>query len=482
MERHRHDDGGLGNQVAAGAEHPARHPGGEIEPVAVLQAVNKRARDIVVRSDRAAAIERRWVGDRLGGKSSRPKIVRKRDAEVGAIRLLDDTELRPASGTQRAAARHRRVAVETLGRQRKIEKAGDDAAGQFPGANGEQLRRRSRVLSVTIGDHGRDITAGTGADQIAPPLTPGDARIINAGMTDNGPSGPPRLFDRALLDRRRTRAIAQTTDGADFLLAEAADDILERLGAVKRQFALVADIGTPLPLLARQLAAGGQVERVVRLDRIAATQPDIVADFETLPLRAASLDLAVSALALQWADDLPGVLAQIRAALKPDGLFLAAFVGGESLTELRQSLAAAEDEVRGGASPRVSPFVELRSAGALLQRAGFALPVIDQDRRTVRYASALHLMRDLRAMGTTNVLHDRDRRPLPRAVLARAMEIYAERFSDPDGRVRATFDVISLSGWAPDASQPKPLKPGSASARLADALGSQERPAGEKAG
>jgi len=271
-------------------------------------------------------------------------------------------------------------------------------------------------------------------------------------------------------------------DGADFLLAGVVEDICERLRAVKRQFDLAADIGTPLPSLARQLAASDQVGRVVRIDGLADTAPDIVADLDALPLAPASLDLAVSALALQWADDLPGLLAQIRIALKPDGLFLAAFIGGETLTEIRQSLAQAEDEVRGGASPRVSPFVELRSAGALLQRAGFALPVIDQERRTVRYASALHLMRDLRAMGATNVLHDRDRRPLPRAVLVRATEIYAERFSDADGRVRATFDVISLSGWAPDRSQPKPLKPGSATARLADALGSVERPAGEKAG
>lgn len=301
-------------------------------------------------------------------------------------------------------------------------------------------------------------------------------------MTSAGANGPPRIFDRALLARRRARALKQATSGAEFLLIEAADDILERLGAVRRQFALAADIGTPLPLLAKRLAAGGQVARVVRIDPLAETQPDLVTDIETLPFERQSLDLAVSALALQWADDLPGVLTQIRAALKPDGLFLAAFLGGETLTELRHSLAAAENEVRGGASPRVSPFVEVRTAGALLQRAGFALPVIDQDRRTVRYASALHLMRDLRAMGATNVLHDRDRRPLTRAVLGRTAAIYAERFSDSDGRVRATFDLISLSGWAPDASQPKPLKPGSATARLADALGSKERPAGEKAG
>jgi hypothetical protein len=177
-----------------------------------------------------------------------------------------------------------------------------------------------------------------------------------------------------------------------------------------------------------------------------------------------------------------GALAQIRRALKPDGLFLGALLGGETLTELRQSFFAAESELSGGASPRVTPFAELRIVGALLQRVGFALPVIDQDRRTVRYDSAFDLMRDLRAMGCANALHERSRRPLRRDVLARAVETYAERFADPDGRVRATFDVISLSGWAPHESQQQPLRPGSAKARLADALRTTERDAGEKAG
>ena len=295
-------------------------------------------------------------------------------------------------------------------------------------------------------------------------------------------SGPPRLFDRNLLDARRRRALARPVPDADFLLRAIVDDIGERLGAVQRRFALGADIGTPLDLLARRLAADGQVERIVRLDRIGETRLDVVADPEALPLAEASVDLAVSALALHWCDDLPGALAQIRRALKPDGLLLAALLGGDTLTELRQSLAASEADITGGASPRVAPFTELRAAGALLQRAGFALPVIDMDRRTVRYASALHLMRDLRAMGAANALVERSRRPLPRAVLARAVEIYAERFSDPDGRVRATFDVISLSGWAPHDSQQKPLRPGSAKARLADALSTVERSAGEKAG
>lgn len=295
-------------------------------------------------------------------------------------------------------------------------------------------------------------------------------------------SGPPRLFDRTLLDARRRRALRANVEDADFLLRAVADDLIERLAAVKRRFAVAADIGSHLPLVAERLRESGQIDRVVRIDRVAESRPDIVGDQETLPLAPASIDLAVSALALHWSDDFPGVLAQIRTALKPDGLFLGALLGGETLTELRQSLAAAEAEVIGGASPRVSPFTELRAAGALLQRTGFALPVIDQDRRTVRYDSALHVMRDLRAMGATNVLVERDRRPLRRAVLIRATAIYAERFSDPDGRVRATFDVLSLSGWAPHASQQQPLKPGSAKGRLADALRTVEKSAGEKAG
>jgi SAM-dependent methyltransferase len=293
-------------------------------------------------------------------------------------------------------------------------------------------------------------------------------------------NGPPRLFDQRLLDTRRRRALSAGAEGIDFLLNAVIDDLLDRLAAVKRTFTVAADIATPLPLLAEKLQ--GQVGRLIRLDRLAETAPDVVGDAEALPLAPASLDLAISALAFQWTNDLPGAFTQIRAALKPDGLFLAAFLGGDTLIELRQSLAAAEAELTGGASPRVAPFTELRTAGALLQRAGFALPVIDQDRHTVRYASALHLMRDLRAMGATNVLIERNRRPLPRAVLLRSAEVYAERFSDPDGRVRATFDVISLSGWAPHESQQKPLRPGSAKARLADALRTVEKSAGEKPG
>jgi SAM-dependent methyltransferase len=206
----------------------------------------------------------------------------------------------------------------------------------------------------------------------------------------------------------------------------------------------------------------------------------VTADEEALPFAEGSLDLLVSALALQFVNDLPGALIQIRRALKPDGLLLAALIGGDSLIELRSAFAAAESEMEGGASPRVAPFADIRELGGLLQRAGFALPVVDSERVTVRYDSALALMRDLRRMGATNILHERLRTPLKRGTLERVREIYADRFADADGRVRATFEIIWLSGWVPHESQQKPLKPGSAAQRLADALGTTELPAGEK--
>jgi SAM-dependent methyltransferase len=210
--------------------------------------------------------------------------------------------------------------------------------------------------------------------------------------------------------------------------------------------------------------------------------PDVVAREDALPLAEGRLDLALSLLALQFVDDLPGTLLQVRRALRPDGLFLAALIGGGSLSELRQAFSAAEIELEGGVSPRVSPFVDLRDLGGLLQRAGFALPVTDSEMVTVRYDDVFGLMRDLRAMGATNVLLERRRTPTRRSTLLRMAEIYRDRFADADGRVRATFEIVWASGWAPDASQPKPLRPGSARARLADALGVREESAGDKAG
>jgi SAM-dependent methyltransferase len=235
----------------------------------------------------------------------------------------------------------------------------------------------------------------------------------------------------------------------------------ERLHAVMRDFSDAADLWTPGEVL-----RGTSRERFKALTHLRLEgSPD-----EALPFQPGSLDLVISALALQFVNDLPGVLAQIRRALKPDGLLLAAMIGGDTLTELRQSFAAAEAECEGGVSPRVAPFADLRDIGGLLQRAGFALPVTDVDRVVVRYDSAFALMQDLRRMGATNILLERRRTPTRRATLVRMAQIYSERFADPDGRIRATYDVIWLSGWAPHDSQQKPLKPGSAKASLEEAV------------
>jgi SAM-dependent methyltransferase len=279
----------------------------------------------------------------------------------------------------------------------------------------------------------------------------------------------PLVFDRPLQRRRLARAHAGGY--ADFLLARAADDMEDRLAAVLRDFPLALDVGTPTPIAAGRLSRSGRAGAVLRLSPT--PEPGAftaVADEEALPAAPGAFALAVSLLALQGVNDLPGALFQIRRALRPDGFFLACLFGGATLTELRQSFTAAEAELEGGVSPRVAPFAEVRDLGALLQRAGFALPVTDVDTAVVRYATPFGLLKDLRAMGLTSALQERRRAPLRRATLIRAMEIYAERFSDPDGRVRATFDMVWLSGWAPHESQQQPLKPGSAKARLADAL------------
>jgi SAM-dependent methyltransferase len=259
--------------------------------------------------------------------------------------------------------------------------------------------------------------------------------------------------------------------------------LAERLSAVLRHFDIAVDLGTPADSVRRVLAASGKVTTTIAAEFAIGSDRSflrISADEETLPFAAGSLDLVTSALALQFVNDLPGTLIQIRRALKPDGLLLAALVGGESLAELREAIAAAESEIEGGISPRVAPFVDVRELGALLQRAGFALPVVDNERLVVRYDSVFALMRDLRRMGATNVLRERRRKPLKRTTLQRTAEIYAQRFSDPDGRLRASFEIVWLSGWAPHESQQKPLKPGSAAQRLADALGTREMPTGEK--
>jgi SAM-dependent methyltransferase len=278
----------------------------------------------------------------------------------------------------------------------------------------------------------------------------------------------PRIFDRKALARARARALK--TKGDNFLAREAAEGLADRLSAVNRKFEHAAQIdGADLAATPIEHYAG-----VWTRSRLA--------DDEALDLASCTYDLAVSVLGLHAVNDLPGVLVQVRRALKPDGLFMAALFGGSTLHELRDALAFAEAETRGGASPRVAPFADVRDLGGLLQRAGFALPVADVERTVARYSSFAMLVEDLRALGETNVLEERSRRPLPRDVLAAALRRYAEKHADSDGKLRATFDIIYLTGWAPHESQQRPLAPGSARTRLADALGTKEKPAGESTG
>ncbi|TIT20784.1 MAG: methyltransferase domain-containing protein [Mesorhizobium sp.] len=286
------------------------------------------------------------------------------------------------------------------------------------------------------------------------------------------------VIDTSLWLAHKRRALTRPIAGADFLMRRAAEDLADRLGAVERRFGKAASLFCQTPAAAEVLAESGKVTENVRVEADAAFlggQPGLLAPLETVPFEPESLDLAVSLLSLQAMNDIPGMLVQVRRALKPDGLFLGAFAGTGTLSELRESLLAAETELYGGASPRVIPFTDVRDAGALLQRAGLALPVADVETITVRYDSLFGLVADLRAMGETSALVDRSRRPGTRALFARAAEIYAERFSDADGRVRASFSVVWMSGWAPDASQQKPLKPGSAKISLKTIL---ENPGG----
>ncbi len=324
-----------------------------------------------------------------------------------------------------------------------------------------------------------------------------DARAQHMPVTPTG-SGKPRasgrakayipdmsaplVFDRALLRRRLARAAV--LGPAEFLADRVADDMAERVGAVKRTFHNALDLGTPTDAVFQALRGSPMIGHLIRATPLPSRRspdiPAVVADEEALPFADVTLDLVVSALSLQNVNDLPGTFAQIRRALKPDGLFLAAMIGGASLTELRDVFAVAESETTGGVSPRIAPFADVRDLGGLLQRAGFALPVTDVDRITVRYSNPFALFADLRAMGATNALVERRRLPLRRETLARAAAIYSERYSDADGRVRATFEIVWLSGWTPHESQQKPLRPGSAKMRLADALGTREQATGDK--
>ncbi|HAA91876.1 MAG: SAM-dependent methyltransferase [Rhodospirillaceae bacterium] len=289
-------------------------------------------------------------------------------------------------------------------------------------------------------------------------------------------SAPTRIFDRTRLASHRRRS-ASLFDRYDFLFRETASRLQDRLRDVDRDFHAALDLG------ARCSVLGGKALVTADLDPALRGNADrfVTLDEEFLPIRPGTLDLVVSNLCLHWTNDLPGALLQIRQALKLDGLFLAAMLGGETLKELRAALTEAELELTGGAAPRIAPFADIRDAGALLQRAGFALPVTDLDTLTVTYDNAFALMAELRGMGETNTLAETPAGVPMRELFPRAAAIYQDRFSDAEGRIPATFQIIYLHGWAPDSSQQQPLKPGSAENRLSDALNSLEISAGEEA-
>ena len=290
-------------------------------------------------------------------------------------------------------------------------------------------------------------------------------------MVQNTVPPQARIFDRRLLRERRGRA-ARALHTHDFLLTEIAERLADRLSDIARRFPMALDLGARDGILGRMLQGRGGIETLIQSDAamIAARRPNLglVADEELLPFKEHCFDAILSNLALHWVNDLPGALAQIRSSLKPDGLFLASLFGTGTLHELRTALMEAELAETGGASPRVSPFADLRDAAGLLQRAGFALPVADADTVTVTYGDFFALLRDLRGMGETNILIDRLKQPTRRTVFARAAAIYQERFAGADGRLPATFQVLFLTGWAPDPSQQQPARRGSGKTSLKD--------------
>lgn len=297
-------------------------------------------------------------------------------------------------------------------------------------------------------------------------------------------TGTMTIFDRATVRRHRDRASAGFA-AHDFLFREVAERLADRLSDVTHRFPVALDLGCRTGVLGEILGGRGGIQTLIRADlspamAARAGRLALAADDERLPFAAECLDLVISVLGLHWTNDLPGTLLQIREALKPDGLFLAAVFGGDTLRELRQVLMQAEIEIEGGASPRLSPFVDVRDAGTLLQRAGFALPVVDSDLISVSYPDALALMRDLRGMAETNALIARRKSFSRRTTLLRAAAIYAERYGAADGRIPASFQIVTLTGWRPHARQQQPLQPGSAAARLAEALGRPETPASRK--
>jgi len=306
-----------------------------------------------------------------------------------------------------------------------------------------------------------------------------DCALMTDDSKDNSAT-IPRLFDYALHRRHRERAASGFT-AFDFLKQESVLRIVDRLELMRRDFPLCLDVGCHDASLTRALVQNDKVGTVIQADpafnfarQAMSMGPSIVSEAEILPFAEASFDAVFSCLSLHWVDDLPGLLRQMRNMLKPDGLLLVNFFGGATLQELRAALGEAEAEISGGLSPRTAPMADIRDVGGLLGRAGLALPVADADKLIVTYPDMFRLMADLRGMGEQNALLGRIRRPTSRRLFLRAAEIYQERFGHDDGTIPASFEIITLTGWAPHESQQKPLRPGSAAHRLAASLDATE--------
>jgi len=293
-------------------------------------------------------------------------------------------------------------------------------------------------------------------------------------------TSPPRLIDDDAHQRFRNRAAASFDDFA-FLKDAVAERLADRLDIIRRDFPLALDIGCHTGRLARRLMEGGKIGRIIGIDTspamVAAARAQGVeaeqADYFDLPFHAASVDAIFSAVSLHWVNDLPGLMMRLRHHLKPDGLMMLALPGGDTLMELRNCLAEAEGEILGGMTPRIMPMADIRDLGGLISRAGLALPVADSDTITVTFPTPFDLLRDLRGMGEQNALAARRRQMTPPSVMRRMAELYSGRFAQADTRIPASFEIVTLTGWAPDAGQPQPLKPGSADRNLADILGKE---------
>lgn len=493
MQRHRHDHVRIGQQVCPRLDQPPREQMPRFMVVAIFEAVDQPAHDLAIGTDSPRPVIGRWIGQCRCRDDPATRIERHRQAKHIAQRRTNELELAPAPATKRMVPVKQSTTGEAHGRHHQITDQADTSAQHLhsapePPAKTPAARVLGRlILLVTLhampymSKHHRnrrayDATARGGNQLGNHPV--GNGTI--GSMTTQSNNGR-EIFDRDAVRRHRDRA-ARSGVQADFLLTHIAEDFADRLSLIKRTFPLALNLGAHHGQLSRRIAGLAGIETIIDMDDAPALialcdPPRILADEEALPIAPGSLDVVVSALKLQFANDLPGVLVQARQALKPDGLFLAAILGPDTLRELRQSLLMAETEIEGGTSPHVAPFVEVRQAGALLQRAGFALPVADSEILTVTYASPFDLFRDLRAMGATNPLIARRRKPMRRETLAAAAGIYRDIYALPVGRIPATFEIVTLTGWAPHDSQQKPLQPGSAQVSLASVL----RPGGKTA-